>query len=60
MSLNWRSMEDPPQDEQECLVKMKHGIISGRYNAGDSIFYDYYWHDLEWYGYAWVPIEEAI
>lgn len=58
--LKWRSIKDSkPQDEQQCLTKMKHGIIEGNYSAEDDSFTGYYWHDMEWYAYYWVPIEEA-
>lgn len=59
MPFNWIQMKDKePVDGQTCLTKMKHGFISGTYNAKDKTFRGYYWHDLEWYGHAWVPIEK--
>jgi hypothetical protein len=59
MSLNWLSVNDnPPKDGQDCLVKMKHGIIQGTYNADDNSFSRYYFQDIEFYGHDWVPIED--
>lgn len=58
--MNWRLMtEERPEDGQECLTKMKHGIIQGHYDASDGTFTGYYWSDIEWWAKAWMPIEEA-
>ena len=58
--LKWRHVyDDPPKDEQDCLVKTKHGIMSGEYDAEDHIFHTYVGTDLTFYGREWVPIEEA-
>lgn len=58
--MNWRSItKEQPQDGQECLTDMKHGIISGFYNEQDKDFHGYYFTDLSWYAQRWVPIEEV-
>lgn len=63
--LNWRKInEQKPEHDQECLCKMKHGIISGYYDAEDSVFHGCYridnqWANINWHAYEWVPIEEA-
>lgn len=60
MSIKWIKMEDrKPEDEQDCLTKMKHGMIQGRYDAEDESFKGYYWRDMEWSARAWIPIEEV-
>jgi hypothetical protein len=58
--MNWRDFnEEKPYDGQECLTKMKHGIIEGRYEADEKCFYGYYWQEMEWWATHWVPIEEV-
>lgn len=57
--LKWNKISDKkPNDGQECLTTMKHGTISGIYNASEDAFFGYYWHDMEWSAYKWVPIED--
>ncbi len=57
----WILMSDKkPEDEQNCLTKMKHGIIEGYYNAEENIFHGYYWTTLEWHATEWLPIEQVI
>ena len=59
MSIKWRSMkEERPADGQECLTLMKHGLISGFFDAGEAEFSGYYFNDLNWIAKYWVPIEE--
>lgn len=59
--LNWRKIEDEqPEEGQEVLTKMKHGVISGYYCVEDQTCSKYYWRELEWYVYEWVPIEEVL
>ena len=61
MGLNWRPMsESKPADGQQCLTRMKHGIIEGQYCVEDGTFGQYYWRDMEWRAQAWIPIEEAL
>lgn len=58
--MKWRKFEDEkPEDGQECLTKMKHGLISGSYDAEEQAFTGYYWREMEWWATHWVPIEEA-
>ena len=60
MTLNWRKFnEEKPEGGQACLTKMKHGIIEGTYNIVEDCFEGYYWNDLMWSAYYWVPIEEV-
>ena len=60
MSLDWRSMaQEKPQDDQDCLVDMKHGIHQGTWNEKDGYFTAYLFSDIEFSGYRWVPIEEV-
>ena len=57
--MNWRDMnEEQPIDGQDCLTKMKHGIIQGQYCKEDKTFNAYYWRSMEWYASEWIPIEE--
>jgi len=59
--VKWIKMDDQkPKDGQECLTTMKHGIISGIYNAQENEFFGYYWRDIQWSAYEWVPIEEVV
>jgi hypothetical protein len=58
--LNWRDITlEQPADGQKCLTLMKHGMISGEYDAQSNGFGGYYWRDMEWYAQLWVPYEEA-
>jgi len=58
--MNWIGIsKKKPKDGQQCLTKMKHGIIEGAYNAEDGVFEQYYWTDMSWHGDAWVPIEDV-
>lgn len=57
--VNWRDTKtDPPDEGQECLTQMKHGLISGCYDFEKKTFHGYYWHDMEWFAAKWVPVEE--
>ncbi len=57
--MKFRSMkEEQPEDGQPCLTRMKHGIIEGTYFAKEDVFRGYYFGDLEWIAYEWLPIEE--
>jgi len=58
--IKWRDFKtERPKDEQAILTKMKHGIISGWWNNDAGVCMGYYWSDLEWNAYYWVPIEEV-
>jgi len=60
MAINWRELDnEKPADGQDCITKMKHGIIQGTYCEKDGAFGAYYWRYMEWYASAWAPIEEA-
>ena len=60
MGLNWRAMTvEKPQEDQVCLVKMKHGIHEGCWSESDQSFYTYLFSDVEFIGHYWVPIEEV-
>lgn len=60
MGMNWRNIsEEKPIDGQDCLTKMKHGILQGQYSAKYDLFEGYYWTDMEWFAPEWVPVEEA-
>jgi len=59
--MNWRIFREvKPEDGQDCITTMKHGVISGCYNANEKTFSGYYWGDLEWSAYKWIPTEEAL
>jgi len=59
MSINWRKVdENPPADGQLCLTKMKHGYISGYYDAREGEFTGYYWRDMSWYADLWAPVSD--
>ncbi len=61
MKINWRkTKEDEPQDMQECLTKMKNGLIQGFYQAENGTFGGYFYGEMEWDATEWVPIEECI
>ena len=48
-----------PADGQECLTRMKHGVISGYYDAAEDWFHGYYYRDIQWFATYWVPIEDV-
>jgi len=48
--------EKEPEDGQEVLTTMKHGIISGIWSAQDRVCRGYYWTDLEWRPHMWAAI----
>lgn len=52
----WTPMSDPPPDGAEVLTLMKHGIISGFYDASEQACRGYYWRDMEWIPHAWAPM----
>ena len=64
--MRWRDINiEKPEPDQYCLVKYKHGYISGQYVGPDqedlgrdSIFRTYIWEDKEYYGDLWMPVEE--
>jgi len=57
---NWRDITlEQPADGQKCLTWMKHGMLSGEYDAQSTSFGGYYWRDMEWYAQLWIPYEEA-
>lgn len=64
MNLNWRKMKSLDEvdveliDGEEYLTEMKHGYLSGTWDAKERIFRGYYWNDLEWWAYRYVPISE--
>lgn len=59
MEVKWRKIVDEqPEDGQKCLTDMKHGVISGFYSAKERTFTGYYFNDIEWYAYRWIPFEE--
>jgi hypothetical protein len=54
----WRSVEnDPPPENVEVLTQMKHGVISGFYNAEEGWFEGYYFEDISWYAMTWFPMD---
>lgn len=57
--MNWRDIrKELPANNQNCLVKMKHGYISGTWDDDDKIFNTYMFRDISFSGDMWVPIEE--
>ena len=49
--LKWRDIKkEIPKNGEDCLTKMKHGIIQGMYNEDSNTFTQYYCRDMEWYG----------
>lgn len=44
-------------DGEEYLTSMKHGMISGIWDADEGVCRGYYWQDLEWYPYEFYVIE---
>lgn len=60
MAIRWRGIDnEKPSDGQDCITKMKHGIIQGTYSEKDETFGAYYWRDMEWYASEWAPIEDV-
>jgi hypothetical protein len=58
-AINWRTLDEiQPSEGQLCLTKMKHGFISGYYDAQSISFTGYYWGDMEWFADFWVPVSE--
>ena len=60
MIIKWRDIEtEKPAPFQQCLTKMKHGIIEGTRLEDEDSFEGYYFRNLQW-GTRWrVPIEEV-
>ena len=50
--------EEDRVDGENYLTKMKHGIISGRWNAKEEVCVGYYWQNLEWFPYTTYLVEE--
>ncbi len=48
--------ESKPPEETEVLTLMKHGSISGYYDAEEDVFRGYYWHDMQWSARYWMPL----
>ena len=59
-SLPWSTDTDLLEDRAEYLVQMKHGIMSGRWDAEDGTFGGYYWRTMEWFGHSWIKIEDPL
>ena len=60
MALKWRDCKtNPPEADQDCLVKFKHGIMDGGWDAEEEVFRSYKFQDIEFIGRQWVPIEEV-
>jgi hypothetical protein len=58
--INWIEFnKQEPKHEQECLVKMKYGVHQANWNAHTRFFETYLFHNIEFYGSKWAPIEEA-
>ena len=58
--MNWRKIsEEKPEDKQECLTNMKHGLIQGTFIAEEGYFEGYYFTTFYWYAEEWLPIEEC-
>lgn len=61
MAIAWRNInEEKPEDGQDCITKMKHGVIQGWWDEEEKVFRRYYWNELEWYGSHWAPAEEVV
>lgn len=59
--VKWRNInEEQPDNDEDCLTVMKHGVISGTYDAVNKSFRGYYWHDMEWSSTRWVPVSEVL
>lgn len=55
----WISVNERlPNHGQDCLVKMKHGIHEGTWDAVDGVFSTYIFREVEFYGIEWMPIED--
>ena len=46
--------ESKPPEETDVLTLMKHGCISGCYNAEEDVFQGYYWQDMQWSARYWI------
>jgi hypothetical protein len=58
MGITWIDMKSrEPKDGQDCITRMKHGIIQGTWDAEERNFGRYYWRDMEWGAWQWAPIE---
>jgi hypothetical protein len=58
--LKWINFKDQePEDGQDCLVEMKHGIVQGMWVAEDRWFTVYLWKDITFFGTRWMPIEDV-
>lgn len=61
MAIEWIKITDQkPKHCQDCITKMKHGVIQGEYDSKEGTFSHYYFGDITWYAQEWAPIEEAI
>jgi hypothetical protein len=56
-TLEWRKDFENLPDEAYILTKMKHGIISGTWDAEERVCRGYYWHDMEWNPYCFIVLE---
>jgi hypothetical protein len=57
--MTWRNINnEKPKDGQHILARFKHGIIDCRWEESSEVGCTYIWHDLEFYVYEWMPIEE--
>lgn len=60
MAIKWRDINvEKPEDGQDCITDMKHGIIQGWWNEEEQTFSRYYWRDMGWSATRWAPAEEA-
>jgi hypothetical protein len=59
MKIEWRDcMKELPEDGQDCLVDMKHGVHEGTWHQADGYFETYLFSDICFSGHRWIPIEE--
>ena len=56
--MEWRKDFENLPSGTEVLTKMKHGIISGVWDAEERVCRGYYWHDMEWYPHAYIRVED--
>lgn len=57
-NLEWREDFENLPDGTKVLTKMKHGIISGAWDAKNGVCQGYYWRDMQWYPYAFIVLED--
>ena len=55
----WQNNKAQLVDEEEYLVRMKHGLISGFWSQKYGVFRGYYFADMEWHGIEWIAIADA-